>query len=358
MQSLLGQFYNRIRGSQEDIASEGLVYILKQSLESRKVINQIVNANTNLTFSDLSFQTQNVGKDLERPDISGKDETGKEVLLIEAKFWASLTHNQPNGYLKRLTDNTVLIFLVPNLRTRTVFEEVKTRILGENKDLEIDTDNLRILIKSSNKHIFIKSWNEVLHSIKSKIEQTNNINLLSDLNQIIGLCETIDTNSFQPIIDSDLSPSIPKRINSYYDIIDKVVDEIKNRIEEASTKGLQKTPQKYGYRRYFSIQNFGLGLGLKMELWSEYADTPFWISIVETKKGWTSTEKFKRNCEKIAFNLNHNFLEINKEVFFSLKPKLNETEDIVIDDLANQIELIYKEIEIKTTTNQVDRPAN
>ncbi len=32
MQSLLGQFYNRIRGSQEDIASESLVYILKQSI--------------------------------------------------------------------------------------------------------------------------------------------------------------------------------------------------------------------------------------------------------------------------------------------------------------------------------------
>jgi hypothetical protein len=123
MQSLLGQFYNRIRGSQEDIASEGLVYILKQSLESRKVINQIVKANTNLTFTDLSFQTQNVGKDLERPDISGKDESGKEVLLIEAKFWASLTHHQPNGYLKRLDDNTALIFLVPTLRTRTVLRK-------------------------------------------------------------------------------------------------------------------------------------------------------------------------------------------------------------------------------------------
>jgi len=105
MNSLLGQFYNKIRGSQEDIASEGLVYILKQSLESRMVINQIVKTNTNLNFSDLSFQTQNVGKELERPDISGKDDTGKEVLLIEAKFWASLTNNQPNGYLKRLKEN-------------------------------------------------------------------------------------------------------------------------------------------------------------------------------------------------------------------------------------------------------------
>ena len=48
MQSLLRWFYNRIKGSQEDIASEGLVYILKQSLESRKAIQQIVRMNTDI----------------------------------------------------------------------------------------------------------------------------------------------------------------------------------------------------------------------------------------------------------------------------------------------------------------------
>ena len=114
MQSLLGQFYNRIKGSQEDIASESLTYILKKSIRARQSINQIVKLNTGLEFSDLSYQTQRVGDKLERPDISGIDVNGKETLLIEAKFWAALTSNQPNTYLKRLSDNTVLIFLVPN----------------------------------------------------------------------------------------------------------------------------------------------------------------------------------------------------------------------------------------------------
>ena len=118
MQSLLGQFYNRIKGSQEDIASESLAYILKKSIRARQTINQIVNLNTGLKFSDLSYKTQNVGDKLERPDISGINENGEEVLLIEAKFWASLTSNQPNEYLNRLTDNSILIFLVPSLRLR------------------------------------------------------------------------------------------------------------------------------------------------------------------------------------------------------------------------------------------------
>ena len=352
MQSLLGQFYNRIKGSQEDIASESLTYILKKSIRARQTINQIIKLNTGLNFTDLSYKTQIVGDKLERPDISGINENGKETLLIEAKFWASLTSNQPNEYLNRLGDNSVLIFLVPSLRIRAIYEEVLNRITEKYSDIEKDPKSLKIKINQTNKFIIIKSWNEVLDAIKIELSQENNQTLISDIDQIIGFCETIDNNSFQPIIDSDLSPNIPKKINSYYDITDKVVDEIKNRIEVASTKGLKKTPQKYGYHRYFSIQNFGLGLGLKMELWSEYADTPFWISIAETKKDWKSTEKFKRNCEKIAFNLKHKFVEINSEIFFSLKPKLNKTEDIVINDLADQIELIYKEIEEITTANK------
>lgn len=348
MQSLLGQFYNRIRGSQEDIASESLVYILKQSLESRKVINQIVKANTNLMFSDLSYQTQNVGKGLERPDISGQDETGKEVLLIEAKFWASLTHNQPNGYLKRLKGNTVLMFLVPTLRTRTVFEEVKYRILQENEDLEIDTENLSLVIRSSQKHIIIKSWNEVLNSIKSKIEQTNNINLLSDLNQIIGLCETIDRNSFQPITDEDLSPKIPKNINSYYEIVDKVVDELKNRNKGISTKGLVKTPQRYGYHRYFATKGLAMNFALKLDLWEKCADTPFWLSIgAINEKGWSVlTDQLTQLIESLC--VKHNLTLVpyanNKGFFISIRPILFETEDIVIRDIADKIEIIIKEI--------------
>ncbi len=97
MQSLLGQFYHKIKISQEDLASESLVYILNKSARARQAINKIVRWNTGLEFSDLIYQTQNVGKNLERPDISGINNQGNEVLLIEAKLWASLTSNQSNG---------------------------------------------------------------------------------------------------------------------------------------------------------------------------------------------------------------------------------------------------------------------
>ena len=82
---------------------------------------------------------------------------------------------------------------------------------------------------------------------------------------------------------------------------------------------------------------------MNMEYWSKYADTPFWLSVVEIRDGWKTSEKFNRYCEKNALKLN-TFVDMKSNVRFSLKPKLYETEDIVIDDLVSQIEQIYREL--------------
>lgn len=124
MQSLLGQSYSRIKGSQEDIASEGLTYILQRSKSARLAINKIIKSDCGLDFEDLIFSTQNSGKNLERPDIPGFDANGKEVLILEAKFWAALTDNQPMEYLKRLKQNSALVFICPKPRVRPVFGEL------------------------------------------------------------------------------------------------------------------------------------------------------------------------------------------------------------------------------------------
>ncbi|MDA0336588.1 MAG: hypothetical protein O2782_15610, partial [bacterium] len=40
---------------------------------------------------------------MERPDVVGSSATGEEVIILEGKFDAGLTKNQPNSYLSRLS---------------------------------------------------------------------------------------------------------------------------------------------------------------------------------------------------------------------------------------------------------------
>ena len=232
MESLLGQFYTRIKGSQEDIASEGLTYVLQRSLTARQALNKVVETISGLAFGDISYSSQSVGENLERPDISGVDKDGKEVVLLEAKFWAALTNNQPVGYLNRLGDNTVLLFVVPTLRVRPVFNELQMRL--KQAGIEFETNNntkhtLSVKHSQKSQQLIVRTWEDILHPIRQSLTQSEEQVLLSDITQIIGFCETIDNNSFQPYQGEDFAPSIAKKINSYYDLADKVIDELKKR---------------------------------------------------------------------------------------------------------------------------------
>ena len=339
MQSLLGQFYSRIKGSQEDIASEGLTYILQRSKSARLAINRIIKSDCNLDFDDLSFITQNIGDKLERPDISGYDMYGKEVLILEAKFWASLTDNQPVAYLERLKKDSALVFICPTLRVRPVFDELIKRVTTSQFKCKTNKETHSIVFEN-NIHLTIKTWNEILQTIKIHLVQDNEQLLISDLDQIIGLCDTIDSNAFLPIQSDDLSPKYAKRINSYYDLVDKVIDELKKR-DFADTKGLKATPQKYGYTRYFKMSKFGLSLNLKFNFWSDFADTPFWLTVKDEgleSLNWSMSQKLKRECKNISALLNLTIhITKDNEVIFGLRPLIDKTEDAVVNDMTNQI---------------------
>ena len=350
MGTLLGQFYTKIKGSQEDIASEGLVYILQRSKNARSTINKIVKNECGIELPDLDFISQNIGEKLERPDISGFDDNRKERLIFEAKFWASLTENQPVNYLNRLVENSVLIFVCPSLRVRPIYSDVLNRIKSETDTFQ-QFDDIHAIILSGNKHILIKTWDEILGIIRIQLAQENNQPLLSDIDQIIGFCEIIDKNAFLPIQSEELSPSIPKRINSYYDVIDKVVSEIK-KTGKFNTKGLKVTPQTWGYRRYARVYNFGISIDLNFEYWEKVADTPFWIGIKleNDTSGWSVSEQLLKSCKRIISS--NNLFFKNSAPYIPLFPAINTTEDIVIHNISKSIVDLVESIYLDIQNNQ------
>ncbi|MBN1184069.1 MAG: hypothetical protein JXB49_17375 [Bacteroidales bacterium] len=338
MQSLLGQFYSRIKGSQENIASEGLVYILQRSKAARQAISNIIKNNCGLKFSDITFEAQSTGKNLERPDITGKDENGKKVLIFEAKFWASLTESQPGAYLKSLSDNSVLIFICPDLRVRPLFNEINSKLAAEKITVQ-EVSDWHLKVAGSNQHLLVRTWPQILEPVKDHLSQSKEYELLSDINQIIGFCEKIDTTAFLPIINDDLSPKYARRINSYYDVIDKVVEELKKH-KRAETKNMRAAGQKYGYGRYFKMGQFGVGFHLRLDYWEKEADTPFWVNYKDEISNvyWSASENLRKATKSVGLQLGYRVYENSyKELFFALPPLLNVTGDEVVNDLAAKI---------------------
>lgn len=53
MESLLGQFYSRIKGSQEDIASIGIAYILGKSRTARDSLDRMIHHDIGIDLREL-----------------------------------------------------------------------------------------------------------------------------------------------------------------------------------------------------------------------------------------------------------------------------------------------------------------
>ena len=106
-------------------------------------------------------KTQVIKADGTRPDLVGFDETGAERVLIEVKFWAELTRNQPNGYINRLPDDgpAVVMFLAPEERIQSLWSQLKRRLDREfDTMIEADSERKSFLVGDTERHLMIVSW--------------------------------------------------------------------------------------------------------------------------------------------------------------------------------------------------------
>ena len=103
-QTLLAHLSGVFGRQPELVATEGLGHIISCSEPARHALGAILKA-YGLDIGEIArVHTEVIGEEGERPDLVCSDHRGRERLLIEAKFWAGLTANQPVTYLRRLQE--------------------------------------------------------------------------------------------------------------------------------------------------------------------------------------------------------------------------------------------------------------
>ena len=277
--SLLAHLYTHIKGSQEDIATISLQYILSQSEALRIAFTRRVASHLSVEFNDtLHYTTQVAGKNKERPDLSGFDSNGREQLLCEMKFYAGLTSNQPLAYLDRLSDENGkgLLFICPNARLTSLWTQLKDACAGRSVELISDycisVDGIRMAIVS---------WSEILELL-SKTAASVAVELLADIKQLEGYCIQLDSDAFIPFISEELTADNAKRAERFYAVIDETINLLCDDDHyETSLKGLKATAYRHGYTRSMFIDNYTISLNYDRNLWknSGTIETPFWVAI-------------------------------------------------------------------------------
>ncbi len=118
--SLFGHLVTRFATKPENLATESLTYILQKSPVARHAFVEFLRKNLKTNVPEtLVFSQQVCGEDQSIPDLVGKS-GNDEVVIVESKFWAGLTSNQPVSYLERLpkTSEAVSAFYSPTPQNR------------------------------------------------------------------------------------------------------------------------------------------------------------------------------------------------------------------------------------------------
>ena len=101
----------------EDVATNALYFILSRSDATRKALSELL-GDEHGPLPIAKAQPWATDAHGAIPDLACLDEADNLVALIESKFWAPLTHNQPVTYWRGLPAHkrAALLFLAPDYR--------------------------------------------------------------------------------------------------------------------------------------------------------------------------------------------------------------------------------------------------
>ena len=336
--SLLGRLYSHIRGSQEDVATLSLQYIVSQSPALTAAFSRLLTSSLSCAEADLHFICQASGEDRERPDIAGLDLTGKELLLCEAKFYAGLTDNQPNRYLDRLADENGLglVFLCPAARRINLWSQLLP--LCGNRSVEPLSD---FCVSVGGIRMSILTWSEVIETIRTTASAYA-AHTLSDIDQLDGFCRQMDTEAFIPFTSEDFGPIVARREDRYYQVIDAVIDALHaDKTLNTSLKGLRATGHRKGYTRSILISGHGVTISYDRDLWTDPStcETPFWVSVRD--EHWKQPQSYAKSFLRLPESERNG-------IWLALHPLKNTVLDNVAQDIKRQIKEYIRLVDTET----------
>lgn len=280
METLLAHVVRRYAPTQwENIATDALHYLLDKPGADAALIRSLGGAVR--VDEPLTWQTQVVNADRSRPDLVGLDLNRRPKVMVEVKFGAALTDNQPLGYLASQSaafpddpEGWILAFVAPVSRRHILEAELRRRIEGAEAPSErlTGTSDEAFLLDH---RVVVITWEDLLGHLRSTLEASGDDSGLRDLEQLSGLCARADAEAMLPLSDEDLDPGRAKRLLDCWSLVDRSV----NRMVSAKTVASKTASNGFWGTGAFMTTHGGdrFWFGLYLEYWAHHYPTPFWI---------------------------------------------------------------------------------
>lgn len=297
--SLLGHLVlaQRFTAHPENLATEALGYILTKSPAARRAFHSFLKG-VGISPPDLAFRSQASGEDGSIPDLVGIDTERREFVIVEAKFDAGLTDNQPVAYLNRLPAGqaAVLVFVAPAWRRTLLWAELVGRCRGAGVDLgeERSVSSELIYRKIGEHHLLVLvSWRILLNHLHFELNAEGDRSATADVAQMQGLCDRMDQAAFLPIRSEELTPAIPSRLLQLNGVVDDVAERAFR--DGLAVVGGNRSGGAGQYSRPMVLSEFGCYLQVSSQHWSSTRSTPLWFLVQDIRpdRAWVLTPRVR-----------------------------------------------------------------
>jgi hypothetical protein len=284
---ILGHLAQRFAVSEENLATEALTWLLRRSAAARAALVGLVRAIGVDVPDELTFIGQVGNPDTGRPDVVGLDASRQERLLIEAKFAAALTDQQPSGYLKRLPPDVdgILLVVAPTVRLATLWVELLRAVpeLAPAAPSPSAVPAAGVLSVKATAHttLALVSWRSLVSRVLDALRTADEASLARDAEQLLALTETMDSVAFAPLRPGDLTTRTARQIAQLHPIIDSARRRIAADSPAAEPYGNRASHGRIFYGWYIRSRTTKktIWYGFLPRAWARHGLSPLWAQV-------------------------------------------------------------------------------
>ena len=346
---LLAHLASKFTGGTEILATEALGYVLSRSAGARDALQGMLRVHGVDVGTIARVQTEciiEVEEKNARPDLVGLGTADAKRTIVECKFWAELTEQQPNAYLKELLKNTepsVLLFVAPESRLETLWPEILR--LGSVGGFSLDeagettgTGWRSAVVNNGDHRLMATSWRTLLKEMSGK---TGDPTIENDVRQLQSLCDQQDQSAFLPLHQGELGRDFSRRVMDLRNVHRDVISRLKKESVE-DFKGLGPSNWGLNYGHYIWLgrsapgDTFRAWIGVCFEA-VQHRETPFWV-LFEGKHNQLGRVREKLNAApKGAIDVIHDAHNIWVPIYL----RTGVEYDAVLDAVVKNIRTIY-----------------
>jgi hypothetical protein len=324
----------------ENLATEGLAFVLRNSPSASGAFSSFLHAAGIDCPPNLRFETQQVGVDQCIPDLKCLDVEGRVRVVVENKFWAGLTDNQPVTYIRELTQGCsgAVLFVVPQARLRIIWDELVSRCAVAGVPLgEPRTEGGVSKCEVEGQHFLaITSWRMLLGALSTATASAADMRAHNDVAQLQGLCEAMDEQAFLPVRGEELTNvEMAKRIINFSDLPFDIVGEAE-KLGFCNRKGLKETAQRYGPGgTYIRIGSYTPWFGFDAYAWLKLGISPLWVNFFAPP--YSPTAEIREKLVRYRTALSPKCFDFEGRVSVPIFVAVGVEKDRVIEGAARQI---------------------